>query len=453
MSRKTLTIILASAFAVLILIAYALIMRDVMSQRAAQADLGEQIALAQAGATARQQGANVIETRQAELSTAQAKLAQAHLSFPSEVDSTEVLAHVITTAALNHVNLREIRARTPTTTTLGSSVYMIFAYDVRAEGVLEDVSKFIDNVESGPVGTLNVDQIKIEALPTPVATATLLPTVDLAPLPTPTVDPPIYSTSLMVMVYVRQADAGTTPVPPQTPTSPEARIDQLKPLLEQAQQEGDWERAISLLLAMRQIGATDPTLDDQLVQAYLKEGERRLIAAQYDLAGANYRAALDLFPDNVEAQAGRRNMPLHKPTPTPTVTRTRMPTPTGTPTPTPTAMPTPMPYYVLNLNFGPNTRYPSMGCRWFGFYGHVVAANNYPLIGITVRVWADGWKGVSTTTGGSGEYEVFLDNHPKQEQWKVQVFEAGADASPVIQVESRADCGATQIQMDWRRGY
>jgi hypothetical protein len=330
---------------------------------------------------------------------------------------------------------------------------MVYAYDVRAEGALADVSNFIANVESGPVGSLIVDQIKVEALPTPVATPTPLPTVNLAALPTPTKDPPIYSGSLMVMVYVRQADARTTPVPPHTPVSAQARINQLKPLVDQARQEGDWERTISLLLAMRQIGATDPALDDQLVEAYLKEGQRRLAGGQYDLAGANFRAVLDLRPDNAEAQAGLRILQVLTPTATPSVTPTPSSTPTGTPTMTPTITQTPMPYYVLNLNFGPNTRYSSLGCGWFGFYGRVSAANNYPLIGITVRIWADGWKGVSTTTGGNGEYEQFLDNHPKQEHWKIQLFENGVVASPVVEIESRTDCNATQIQMDWRRGY
>jgi tetratricopeptide (TPR) repeat protein len=255
------------------------------------------------------------------------------------------------------------------------------------------------------------------------------------------------------MVYIRQADARTTPVPPHTPVSAQARISQLKPLVDQARQEGDWERAISLLLAMRQIGATDPALDDQLVEAYIKEGQRRLAAGHYGLAGANFRAALDLRPDNVEAQAGLRILQVLTPTSTPSTTPTPTSTSTGTPTLTPTITLTPMPYYALNLNFGSNTRYPSLGCSWFGFYGRVWGANNYPLTGITVRVWADGWAGVSTITSGSGEYEQFLDNHPKQERWKVQLFENGVAASPVVQVESRADCGATQIQLDWRRGY
>ncbi len=450
MNRKTLTLILIGVAVVLAVIAYVLIARSIMSQPAAQAGLDQQIEVAQAGVAARKQGALVVETRQAELVTAQASLGQTQFTFPSEVDSTEVLAHIIATGALNRVNLREIKARAPISMTLGSSVYLVYTYDVRAEGTLADVSTFLTQVESGPVGTLLLDQIKVEALPT-VATATPLPTVNLAPLPTPTKDPPLYSTSLMVIVYVRQASANTTPVPPRTPVSSQARIDQLKPAVEQARQEGDWERVISLLLALRQIGPTDPALDSQLVEAHLKEGQRRLTAGQYDLAGANFRAVLDLKPDNAEAQAGLRILQVLTPTSTPSTTPTPTSTSTGTPTLTPTITMTPMPYYVLNLNFGPTTRYPSQGCNWFGFYGRVSDANNYPVTGLTVRIWANNWPGVSTTTGGNGEYERFLDNHPRQEQWIVQLQQNGAPVSQAIVVESRADCNSTQIQMDWRR--
>lgn len=451
MNRKTLTLILIGVAVVLAVIGYVLIARSSTSQRAAQADLDQQIEVAQAGVAARKQGALVVETRQAELSTAQASLVQTQFTFPSEVDSTEVLAHIIATGALNRVNLREIRARAPISTTLGSSVYLVYTYDVRAEGALADVSTFLAKVESGPVGTLLLDQIKVEALPTLVATPTPLPTVNLAPLPTPTTDPPLYSASLTVIVYVRQADANTTPVPPRTPISSQARIDQLKPAVEQARQEGDWERVISLLLALRQIGPTDPALDSQLVEAHLKEGQRRLTAGQYDLAGANFRAVLDLQPDNADAQAGLRILQVLTPTSTPSTTPTPTSTSTGTPTLTPTITLTPMPYYVLTLSFGPTTRYPSQGCNWFGFYGRVSDAQNYPVTGLTVRIWANNWPGVSTTTGGSGEYERYLDNHPRQEQWIVQLLQNGAPVSPAIEVESRADCNSTQIQMDWRR--
>ena len=450
MSRKTLTLILIGVVVVLAVIGYVLIARSITSQRDAQTGLDQQIEVAQAGVTARKQGALVVETRQAELSTAQASLGQTQFTFPSEVDSTEVLAHIIATGALNRVNLREIRARAPISTTLNSSVYLIYTYDVRAEGTLADVSTFLDKVESGPVGTLLLDQIKLQVLPT-VATATPLPTVNLAPLPTPTTDPPIYSTSLTVIVYVRQASANTTPAPPRTPISSQARIDQLKPAVEQARQQGDWDRVISLLLAWRQIGPTDPALDSQLVEAYLKEGQRRLTAGQYDLAGANFRAVLDLQPDNAEAQAGLRILQVLTPTPTPSATPTPTSTSTGTPTITPTITMTPMPYYVLALNFSPTTRYPSQGCNWFGFFGRVSDARNYPIAGLTVRIWADNWPGVSTTTGGSGEYERFLDSRPRQERWIVQLLENGAPVSPAIQVESREDCNSTQIQMDWRR--
>ena len=92
----------------------------------------------------------------------------ARLAFPSEVDSTEVLAHVVTTAAINDANLRLLQARDPITATVDELAYLILAYDIAAEGELDDLFAFLTDLESGPVGTLSLDQVRLEVLPTPV---------------------------------------------------------------------------------------------------------------------------------------------------------------------------------------------------------------------------------------------------------------------------------------------
>jgi hypothetical protein len=443
-----------------VLVIFALVIGEIQRQTELQAGYVDQLGPIRAARTAQAESAQVIQTRQAELATVEADYNAAQLSFPSEVDSTEVLAHVIATAALNRVTLRSIQARTPVSSSVGSSTYLIYAYDVAAEGELANVSAFLTQVENGPVGTLNLEQIALHALPTPVVTLTPWPTLPAISPFTPTIDPPAYRTALVIVVRVRLADAHTTPVAPRTPVSQQVRIDQIKLLLDQARQQEDWAYAISLLLALRQmdqssgvISADDSANETLLIEAYIKEGQRRYQAGQYDRAGAAWRGALNLDPASVEARAGLQWLAGLTPTPTPSITPTPTPTPTGTPTLTPTITPTPIPYYVLELSATANTRYPSLGCSWFGFYGRVSTASNYPLAGLTVKVSAPGFDGVETTTRSSGEYEIYLDNKPREERWLVELRQNGERVSLLVEVDSQPDCGSNQIRMDWRREY
>lgn len=455
MTRRTVLIAGAVVGGLIALIGFGLIFGDLQRQSDLQTSLSDQIDVLQSARAAQAGGAQVVETVQADLATAQADYAAAQLSFPSEVDSTEVLAHVIATAALNRVTLRSIQAHAPTTATVGSSTYLIYAYDVAAEGELPNVSSFLTQVESGPVGTLNLAQIEIKALPTVVATLTPIPAA-AGSLPAPTLDPPWYRSSFVVAVRVRLAGADSTPAAPvsaRTPASQQARIDQIRQLLEQARQREDWAYAISLLLALKQLGPVDPALDTLLIEAYVKDGQRRYNAGQYDRAGADWRAALDLDPAAEEARTGLQRLESLTPTPVPSITPTPSPTATGTPTPTPTIGPTAVPYYVLNLVATANTRYPGLGCKWFGFFGRVSTASNYPVAGLTVKVSAPGFEGVKTTTSASGEYEIFLDSQPREERWWVELRQNGESVSSIVEVDSRADCGSNQIELDWRRGY
>jgi hypothetical protein len=443
-----------------VLIVFALTIGEIQRQTELQAGYADQLAPVRSVRTAQAQNTQVVQTRQAERVTVEADYNAAQLAFPSEVDSTEVLAHVIATAALNRVTLRSIQARAPVSSSIGSSAYLLYAYDVAAEGELANIADFLTQVENGPVGTLNLDPIAVQALPTPVVTLTPLPTLPIIPSFTPTIDPPLYRTSLVIVVRVRLAGADTTPLPPRTPVSQSAQIDQIKRLLDQARQQQDWAYAISLLLALRQmdqssgmISADDPANVAWLIEAYTKEGQRRYQAGQYDRAGAAWRGALDLDPNSVEARAGLQQLAGLTPTPLPSITPTPTPTPTGTPTLTPTITPTPAAYYVLELSATANTRYSSLGCRWFGFFGRVSTAGNYPVPGLTVKVSAPGFDGVETTTSASGEYEIYLDNQPREERWLVELRQNGERVSLLVEVDSHADCSSNQIKMDWRRGY
>jgi tetratricopeptide (TPR) repeat protein len=457
MSKRTIGIIGAAVGVLLIIVLYGLIIRGILQERDQQAALEDQIAPLEAGLGGQQGEGSLLGARQSELATLQAKLVAAQFAFPSEIDSTEVLAHIVTTAAVHRVNLREVQSRTPSTSTVGAGTYRVFSYDVEVEGDLDAVSGFLADLEAGPIETLVLNHIHLDAQPTPTVFPTLpppLPTLTLPPTPTPTEDPPVYRTSLLVEVYVRLAEPGATPLPPVgTSISPEERTRQLQELLVQAREEEDWERAISLLLVLRQMRPSEPTFERLLVDAYVRDGQRRLAAGQFDQAAADFQAALALQPNNNEAIGGMSVLQALTPTSTPLPTSTPTETPTPTPTITPTLTPTPLPYYVLHLSFGPNERYPSLGCDWFGFAGRITDPGGYGVAGVTVRVWAPGWPGLQQTTGVSGEWEQFLDSRPRHETWLVQLYEQGIAVSEVITVESRASCDSMLIEMDWRRGY
>jgi len=437
-NQRTLRVIGIAMGFLLLLAAYGAIGIAIRAERQRQADIEQQIAPLQTALALRREGANVLPTRQAELATLEAQRVQAQFAFPSEIDSTEVLAHIVATAAAQGVNLRRLEARDPITVTIGASTYRGLAYDVQVDGELASISAFLTALEAGPVGTLVLDQIRLEARPTPTSSP---PSSEAAsPLPP-------YRATLVVRVYMRLAGPETTPLPSAATLSPEERARQLETSVETARQEEDWARAISLLLALRSLRPDDPELAAQLVEAYVRDGQRRRAAGQVQLAEADFQAALEIDPENVEAKEGLEQLTALLPTATPTVT------PTPGPTATPTPSPTPMPYYVLHLEFRSNDRYPDLGCNWFGFVGKVTDASGYPVSGVTVKIWAAGWAGVQTTTLSSGEYEQFLDDHPRAERWMIQLYEGGVAVSPVVTVESRADCSAALIRMDWQRGY
>lgn len=182
MSKRTIAIIAAAGGVVLVLALYGMIVRGILLERRQQVALEDQIAPLEIALAGQQGGAQVLPTREAELATLQAELVEAQFAFPSEVDSTEVLDYIIGVVADHSVNLRRVQARDPLTGTVGGSTYRISSYDVEVEGELGAISAFLADLEPGDIGTLTLDQIRLEAQPTPTA---------------------VYRASLVVQVYFR----------------------------------------------------------------------------------------------------------------------------------------------------------------------------------------------------------------------------------------------------------
>ncbi len=392
MKKRTRTIV-AVVGVLVILIAYGVIVGAIIAERNEQSDLEDSIAPLETAVAAERAGADTLPTRQTELAKLEAELHEAQLAFPSEVDSTEVLAHVVATAAVNRVNLREVQAQEPITTVVGTSVYRILPYDVEVDGELEAIAAFLVDLEGGPISTLTIDEISVLAQPTPTPTPGPTGAGQSLPGTDPFLEqaPVIYRVSLELRVFVRLAEPGTPGSgPAATQVSPQERIQELQDLLEEARLEEDWDRAISILIVLRQIDPADETINDQLLEAYLLEGARRLAAGQYEQAAADYRAALAIDPDNEEAIAALRSMNALTPSPTPRPTRTPTPTPSE-----PWATRSAVPFTcVYQLQSPP---YPN----WTGVAGRVQTLAGEPLPGFYIVVECCQGCGETTVQAGA----------------------------------------------------
>ena len=119
MSKRIVAVAAVVAGVLAIVVAYGLLGRGILLERGAQAALLDQIEIVETAAANQAEDTGALAARQTDLVTAQAELAtveaelvSARLAFPSELDSTEVLAHVVSTAAIHDVTLRQIQAHT-----------------------------------------------------------------------------------------------------------------------------------------------------------------------------------------------------------------------------------------------------------------------------------------------------------------------------------------------------
>lgn len=440
-NKHTLIAIVLGAMGVAVLLVYLLLFRNLQQAQEQRLDLEVQLTHIQAAADGKEPLQPQILTRQAELAAQQAALEAAQLQLPSAINITDVLAEIVTAAAIHRVSLRQIQALEPRDASVEGFSYRVQSYRAVAVGQLEALNAFLETLESGPVISLSLPETQIRLLPTPT------------PQPTQTApqNPAVYEATFILEIYTRLLPDGVSDEStPQPLMEPEARVEQLKQLLTQAEVEGNWENAISLILALRPLQPEAVKDNERLALFYVRAGNQQLDAGRYEAADQSFHAALTLQPNHPEALLGLTRLTLV--TPTPTALPTGTPKPSPTPNPTPTATPRAFPYYVTQIFFSANTRYPGSGCDWFGVYGRVLDASNYPVAGLAVKIWAADWDGYTVTTQASGEYEFYLDNHPKKNVWYVQLFSGATAISERARVDSREDCSAALIQLDWKRG-
>ena len=382
----------------LLLVAHGLLLNGIRRQRLDRSAMATQIAPLEQAMEEEQEDVPLLITRQAEYEASQATFQALETALPSEADTAGVLSEVFRQETIHAVEVTRIKARSTSTLTVGEIAYRVLGYDLTAKGELDALAGFIQSLETGAISSTMLSQI----------------TVAMQPTPSSDQPAPAFEAQIVLKIYTRPLSSGEVGDVATTPfVSTEERVQELQMLLQQAQQETEWERSIDLLLILRQLEPENETWDVQLVEAYVNAGEQQLAEGEYPEASQSFRAALVLDPDNAAAQIGLTQLQLLTPTTTATVTQTPTPSPTPSPSLTPTPSATPMPYFVSRLERTANTRYEDLGCDWFGFYGKITDVNGYPVSGINVHVWAEDWVGVTTTTSSSGEYEIYLDDHPR----------------------------------------
>jgi hypothetical protein len=143
----------------------------------------------------------------------------------------------------------------------------------------------------------------------------------------------------------------------------------------------------------------------------------------------------------------------------PTSSISRTPTPSLSPSLTPVATLTVLPgvsyaYQPVRVEFLPSRK---SECAWFGIAGAVWDIAGQDLRNVSVRVWSDGWGGYTAQSGRAPEYggsgwEVYLDSHPKEGRWYVQVIsDQGVGQSPAVVLSSTSDCFRNLMMVYWKR--
>jgi len=161
-SKRTLGIIAAVVATVIILILYGVIVRAILNEREEQTSLANSAVQIEEAMAGQESGEQVVAAKQMELEALQQELEEAEFAFPSQVESTEVIGYINDVAQEQGVGLRQLQTLPPITGTVGSSTYIMLAYDVAVEGELGALSAFLTTLESGPISTLALDQIRLE---------------------------------------------------------------------------------------------------------------------------------------------------------------------------------------------------------------------------------------------------------------------------------------------------
>jgi len=144
-------------------------------------------------------------------------------------------------------------------------------------------------------------------------------------------------------------------------------------------------------------------------------------------------------------------LPTESPAPPPPPAAPTFPPPTLAPPPPPAPPATPIPLYGrLRMLGGAN-------CNWVGVFGFIYNSSGQAMSGVVVRVHNDFGLVRDVTTGSDGRWEVFLDDHTREDLatglWRAAVIENGQNGSDEVAFALSTDCGSgiQRVQIDWQR--
>ncbi len=218
-----LTLVMIGIFALI----YAGLFVAYLQERRTQSTLQEEVDMLGLAVAQKATEARKAELEQA-LATAQAEQMELRYIFPTALDSTEIVAHVVDAAAQTQVHLYSVQARAPITLTTETGEYEILSYELKAEGTLADLKVFFQLLEQGPIGTITLEHMEAGLAPTPTPTPMFptpsptavrrgspTPTPQPTPTPTPETEPgqERYRITLNLQIYTRRAPT-PTPTPP-----------------------------------------------------------------------------------------------------------------------------------------------------------------------------------------------------------------------------------------------
>lgn len=143
-------------------------------------------------------------------------------------------------------------------------------------------------------------------------------------------------------------------------------------------------------------------------------------------------------------------------------TNTSLPTNTSAPTLTPTKTQSAFPFTVQGGGPSAIQNFAnSAGCNWMGIGGQAFNLDGNPIIGLVVHLEGgglllDSFTG-SKTAFGSGGYEFFLDNRPKQTtgEFKVQLRDQNGSTpfSDFVTVDTFADCAKNLLLVNFVQNH
>lgn len=470
-TERTRVLLLFGA-AILLLLLYGLFVLSFQRQRQAERRLETELFRYQSFVATAAPTAQGVDELQSQLAAAQVRAATARARLPVADQQVDVVQRVLQTARRHSVDVTQFAVRAETVSD-GISEQQ---YDLEATGDLPNVMAFA------------------EALETEVLPASRLQNASIVRRRVATEEETDgESEDAVRSVYVLRADLAVLSMQEALPddrVTPEgtARAERLLAQYEEAMEEQDYERALSLLTRLSLVTSADQ--DDLLYDTYVAYGEYLLERGFYAQAEAQFTDALAIRPEGEEAILGLLRVseqrettatpegtapagaPDRTPSPTPTEqeeegqpTATFPPTqpppptntrgPTNTPRPvqtrppaaTPTVTNTPGPTNTPNpYQFGAEQPVFQPNCGVTMVKGLVKTETGQPLNGVTVRVWWDGagpQQAYSLPSGTdptkpNGYWDVILAEGPKAGKWYVNVVdrETGRQLSEVVTVNT-----------------